>query len=61
MSKEEITRIFDKFWQGDTSHATEGTGIGLSIAKRIVQLHMGTISVKSSQEETIFSVELPIK
>lgn len=61
MSEEEITRIFDKFWQGDTSHATEGTGIGLSIAKRIVELHMGTISVKSSREETIFSVELPIK
>ena len=60
MSVEEITRIFDKFWQGDTSHASEGTGIGLSIARRIVELHKGTISVRSSHEETIFSVELPI-
>ncbi|WP_455716352.1 HAMP domain-containing sensor histidine kinase, partial [Anaerosporobacter sp.] len=47
MSEEEITRIFDKFWQGDTSHTSEGNGIGLSIARRIVQLHKGTISVES--------------
>lgn len=59
LTKEELRRIFDKFYQGDTSHASEGTGIGLSIAKRIIQLHKGTISVTSSQEETIFSVELP--
>lgn len=61
MSQEEVTRVFDKFWQGDTSHASEGTGIGLSIAKRIVDLHNGTISVSSTQENTIFTVALPIK
>ena len=59
MTPEEIKRIFDKFWQGDTSHATEGTGIGLSIVKRIVNLHEGAIRVTSSPEETVFCVVLP--
>lgn len=61
LSTEELRRIFDKFYQGDTSHASEGTGIGLSIARKIVQLHKGKISVISSKEETVFSVELPIE
>jgi signal transduction histidine kinase len=59
MSQEEMKRIYDKFWQGDTSHASEGTGIGLSIAKRIVELHKGKIDVYSSKEQTKFSVILP--
>lgn len=59
MSLEEIKRIYDKFWKGDTSHASEGTGIGLSIAKRIVELHKGKIDVYSSKERTKFSVILP--
>lgn len=59
LSADEIRRIFDKFYQGDTSHASEGTGIGLSIARRIIQLHKGKILVASSQEETVFSVEVP--
>lgn len=52
-------RVFDKFWQGDTSHSTKGTGIGLSIAKRVVVLHGGQISVSSDNGETVFTVELP--
>lgn len=59
LSAEELRRIFDKFYQGDTSHASEGTGIGLSIARKITELHKGTISVTSSKDETIFSIELP--
>lgn len=59
ISPEERNRIFNKFWQGDTSHASEGTGIGLSIARRITTLHKGVISVASSLEETVFSVRLP--
>lgn len=54
----EMKRIFNKFWQGDTSHASEGTGIGLSIARRIVELHGGEITVQSGGEETVFAVSL---
>ncbi|SMP57283.1 HAMP domain-containing sensor histidine kinase [Anoxynatronum buryatiense] len=59
ISTENQNRIFNKFWQGDTSHSSEGSGIGLSIARRITELHKGNISVVSSPEETIFSVTLP--
>lgn len=59
ISEEEKTRIFNRFWQGDSSHASEGTGIGLSIAKRIVELHKGSIDASSTPHETVFCVTLP--
>ena len=52
-------RIFDKFYQTDPSHATAGNGLGLSICKRIVELHKGTISVTSTFGLTVFTVNLP--
>lgn len=52
-------RIFDKFYQTDPSHATEGNGLGLAICKRIVELHKGTISVTSTFGLTVFTVTLP--
>ncbi len=52
-------RIFDKFYQTDPSHATVGNGLGLSICKRIVELHHGTISVNSTYGLTVFTVKLP--
>lgn len=60
IGEDEMKRVFNRFWQGDTSHAAEGTGIGLSIASRIVQLHKGDISASSTTSETVFSVLLPI-
>lgn len=59
--EESLSRIFQKFYQVDKSHATQGNGIGLSVAKAIVELHGGKISVSSGNGETIFSVELPNK
>lgn len=58
---EQQQRIFDKFYQGDTSHAREGTGVGLSIVRKIVQLHNGSITVQSDASETTFSVRLPLR
>lgn len=55
----DLDRIFDKFYQTDPSHATVGNGLGLSICKRIVELHKGTISVTSTFGLTVFTVSLP--
>ena len=57
--KESLNKIFNKFYQADESHATQGNGVGLAIVKRIVQLHGGTISVSSENDVTGFTVELP--
>lgn len=49
-------RIFEKFYQGDTAHATEGNGLGLSLVKRIVDLCGGKIAVDSAPGQgTTFS------
>lgn len=56
---EQQSRVFDKFWQGDTSHSGKGAGVGLSIVRKIVELHGGKVCVASTEEETTFSVILP--
>lgn len=52
-------KIFNKFYQADESHATQGNGVGLAIVKQIVRLHGGMISVSSENDVTEFVVELP--
>ena len=54
-------RLFDKFWQGDASHASDGAGVGLSIVRQAVRLHKGSVEVQSSEEKTAFIVTLPRK
>lgn len=54
-----LSRIFEKFYQGDTSHATEGTGLGLAIVKRIIQLHKGTVEAAYLDGCNVFTVTLP--
>lgn len=54
-------RIFDQFYQGDSSHKTEGNGLGLTMAKKIVDLHGGTITVQSALGQgSCFLVTLPL-
>lgn len=57
--EEKLDKIFNKFYQGDESHSTEGNGIGLALVKQIVQLHQGKVSVVSASDFTAFTVVLP--
>jgi DNA-binding response OmpR family regulator len=63
IAKERIDKIFDRFYQIDSSHTREGegTGIGLALTKELVELHKGKIFVKSEEGEgTTFIVQLPL-
>ena len=56
-----LETIFEKFYRLDSSRSTNtgGAGLGLAIAKEIVNAHDGTISVESNTENTTFTVKLP--
>lgn len=58
---DKLTHIFEQFYRADAarSSATGGAGLGLAIAKEIVELHGGTITAASANECTIFIVTLP--
>lgn len=61
MDAETREHLFDRFYQGDTSHASEGNGLGLALCRRIVELHGGEISVDSTPGRgSVFEVRLPL-
>ena len=62
ISAEEQTRIFDRFYQVNRElYEQQGVGLGLSIARSIVELHGGTIEVESELGEgSTFTIVLPV-
>lgn len=61
MDEETLAHIFDKFYQGEKSHSSAGNGVGLTLAKKIVELCEGSISVESSLGHgSVFRVTLPL-
>ncbi len=59
---ERLDRIFEQFFRLDTSRSssTGGAGLGLAIAKEIIELHRGTITAESADEHIAFTVKLPM-
>jgi signal transduction histidine kinase len=47
ISKDIIDKIFDSFFRGDVARSTNGAGLGLTLSKKIIENHKGTISIKS--------------
>jgi len=61
IARDELTHIFDRFYRIDKSRSSLGFGLGLSIAKSIIDLHKGRIEVDSYQAQgTRFTVFLPL-
>lgn len=62
ISKEDLKRIFEKFYRVERSQNVSGTGLGLSISKGIIEAHGGRISVESTPGKgSTFIVELPLE
>jgi len=57
----EIPRIWDRLFRGDTSRSERGLGLGLSLVKAIVEAHGGTVDVVSDPGRgSTFTVSLPL-
>lgn len=61
--EEAMGQLFERFYRAESSRSQEiaSTGLGLAIAKSIVELHSGTITAKTTTDWTIFIIELPLE
>uniref|UniRef100_UPI000472DE7E sensor histidine kinase n=1 Tax=Paenibacillus forsythiae TaxID=365616 RepID=UPI000472DE7E len=63
ISKEDLPHIFERFYKADKARSAGagGSGLGLSLVKKIIDLHRGKVSAQSSPGEgTVFVVALPV-
>jgi len=64
IAKKDIPQIFDRFYRVDQSRSKEnipGYGLGLSLAKRIIEIHKGSVAVSSALGKgTAFTIKLPL-
>ena len=59
MSAETLSRCFEKFYQGDTSHSQEGNGLGLALVKQVINLLDGSVAIESTLNKgTEFSITI---
>lgn len=62
ISEEEIEKVWRRFYRGDTSRSTPGTGLGLSMVRQIAGIHGGEASLESTLGEgSVFSVSFPLE
>jgi len=55
--------VFEELYRGENAHSVEGSGLGLSFVKRIVDLHRGELTLRSRQDGqhgSIFTIRLPV-
>ncbi len=55
----EIPMMFERFYRGEASRGSSGSGLGLSIAQAVVQLHGGSIDMTQEMDETVVTLRLP--
>jgi len=61
ISKTDLPHIFERFYRADKARAKGGFGLGLALAKRIIELHHGSVKVASQVGRgTTFIIKLPI-
>lgn len=61
---EELSKIFEELYRGANARGIEGSGLGLALVQRIVELHGGKVEVRSRQDDprgTVFTLKLPAK
>jgi len=59
LSEEDIIHVFDRLYRGDKSRSSGGSGLGLSIAKAIINLHRGTITASNKDGMACFTIVFP--
>ena len=58
--EEKLGKIFERFYQTETSAKRAGTGIGLDLTRSLVELHYGTITARNLDKGVVFSVSIPL-
>lgn len=58
IDEEDIPRLFDRFYRGDKSRSTPGSGLGLSFVKSVINAHKGTVTVSTPSSGTTFTISI---